>query len=110
MNNPIDEQAIRNLRLDYKIIWLEGIFKGFITEALTEFKEELRRLEELKSPLLTIGDVAKRFQVCKATVHNWIDRGVITGFKVGKNRYFTEEEVRNSLIRYGYKIKDDLPE
>lgn len=103
-----EEQIIRDLRLDYKIKWLEGIFKGFITEAFKEHRNELKRLEVLKSPLLTIDDIAKRFKVCKATIHNWIKRGIITGVKVGKNRYFTEEEVTDALIKYGFNKKDDL--
>jgi len=44
---------------------------------------------------LTIGDIAKRFKVSKATVHNWMARGIIKGVKVGKNRYFTEDEIQS---------------
>jgi excisionase family DNA binding protein len=102
MFNADDEQKIRELRLDYKIKWLEGIFKQFVKEGIAEFAIEQKQLEELKNPLLTIDDIAKRFKVCKATVHNWINRGIIVGMKVGKNRYFTEEEVRSALTKYGF--------
>ena len=105
MFNSNEEAIIRELRLDYKIMWLEKIFKDFVKEALIEHKQDQKQLEELKEPLLTIADLAKRFKVCKATVHNWINEGIITGKKVGKNRYFTEEEVRAALTKYGYNKK-----
>ena len=97
-----DEEIIRELRMEYKIKWFEVIIKDFLKEGIAEFVKEQKQLEELKNPLLTIDDIAKRFKVCKATVHNWINRGIIIGMKVGKNRYFTEEEVRAALTKYGY--------
>jgi HTH domain len=96
-----DEQKIRDLRLDYKIKWLEKIFKDFVKEALTEHRDELKKLNDEKSPLLTIEDIAKRFKVTKATIHNWINRSWLTGNKVGKNRYFTEEEARSASKKCG---------
>jgi excisionase family DNA binding protein len=108
MTNTNDDLIIRELRCDYKIKWLEKIIKDFIKEAFNEHGNDLKRAEELKSPFLTIGDVAKRFKVTKATVHNWINRGIITGMKVGKNRYFTEEEVKKALTKYGFNRNDRL--
>jgi hypothetical protein len=103
-----DEQIIRELRGEYKFKWLEKIFKDYVKEALTEFSEELKKLEESKNPLMTISDVVLRFKICKATLHNWINRGAITGTKLGKNRYFTEEEVREALKKYGFDKQRDL--
>ncbi|MGN6638406.1 MAG: helix-turn-helix domain-containing protein [Mucilaginibacter sp.] len=51
---------------------------------------------------MTIQDICDRFSVCKGTVHNWKNRGLIVGKKVGKNRYFTEDEVRGALNQYGW--------
>jgi len=101
-----DEQIIRELRVEYKIRWLEKIFKDFVKEALTEFKEEQKKLEQLNEPPLNIDEIAKRFKVCKATIHNWINRGIITGNKLGKNRFFTYDEVRAALKQYGFDKRD----
>ena len=98
-----DEQKIRELRVDYKVKYLEKLFKDFVKEALTEFREEERQFEQQKQPLLTINDIARQFKVCKATIHNWKNRGTITGNKVGKNRYFTYEEVRDALRKHGFE-------
>lgn len=108
MYDAKDEQFIREIRTDYKIKWLERIFKDFVKEALTEFKEEQKKLEQLNEPPLNINDIAVRFKVCKATIHNWINRGIITGNKVGKNRYFTFGEVRAALKQYGFDKQRDL--
>lgn len=102
MLNANEESIVRELRLDYKVKFLEKIFKDFVKEALSEHRNELKKAEELKNPLLNIDDIAKRFKVTKATIHNWINRGIITGMKVGKNRYFTEEEVRAALSKYNF--------
>ena len=96
------ENKIRELRLDYKITWLEEIFKQFVKEAINEFKIEQEKQAELSNPLMKIADISKRFKVSKQTIHNWINRKIITGHKTGKNRYFTEEEVRQALTKYGF--------
>jgi excisionase family DNA binding protein len=97
-----DQEIIRDMRAEYKIKFLEQIFKEFIKEAIDEFKEELQKKEDDKKPLLTIEDIARRFKVTKATIHNWINRGMLKGRKVGKNRYFMEDEVRHALMKYGF--------
>ncbi|WP_426672050.1 helix-turn-helix domain-containing protein [Mucilaginibacter sp. McL0603] len=51
---------------------------------------------------MTIADIAVTFKVTKTTVQNWIMRGTITGRKVGKNRYFTYDEVKQALGDYGW--------
>lgn len=103
-----EEQIVRQLRVDYKIKWLEKIIKDFFKESLAEFVIEQKQIEDLKNPLLNIEDIAKRFKVCKATIHNWLNQGIITGKKVGKNRYFTEEEVSKALKKYGFDKQRDM--
>jgi len=98
----LDGSIIRELRGEYKFRWLEQIMKEYFKEALEGLLTELKEREQEKSPLLTIDDIAKRFKVTKATIHNWINRQIIVGNKVGKNRYFTEDEVRNALKKYGF--------
>ena len=94
-----DEQIIRELRLDFKFKWMEQIMKQFFTESLETFQLRLKYQSYEAQPLLTIADVARRFKVSKATIHNWLNRGIIKGVKVGKNRYFTEDEIQN-VIRF----------
>lgn len=61
---------------------------------------ELNKIEEKTQPPLSIGQVAKRYGKSKATVHNWINRKLITGFKMGKGRYFDVSEIEMGLKDY----------
>lgn len=90
---------IKDSNIDIKLEYLELILEPII-ERLYE-KMKAKELEE--KPLMTIADIAEKFQVTKTTVQNWIRRGTITGNKVGKNRYFTNEEVATALKYHGWK-------
>ena len=94
--------------LDIKIEYLVEILEPIIEKQFNKLLEAKRESEEQQKPLLTISDIALKFGVTKATVHNWRKRGSIVGQKFGKNRYFTEDEVRKSMARYGFtKIYDE---
>ena len=92
-----DEQIIRELRMDFKLKWMEQIMKQFFTESMERLLLKLKYQANETKPLLTIPDIAKRFKVSKATIHNWINRGIIKGVKAGKNRYFTDDELAGIL-------------
>ncbi|HEY2582285.1 MAG TPA: helix-turn-helix domain-containing protein [Mucilaginibacter sp.] len=93
-----EQQALYDLRSDFKFRLLEKIIKQFFTESLEAvlLKQQDRLLGA--ENLSTITDIAKRFKVSKTTIHNWMQRGIIHGSKVGKNRYFTEEEIRSIIF------------
>ena len=94
----IDERRINEGNLDIKLRSLAIVLEPMVRAII----EEQRAKEIKESPLLTIEDIARKFKVTKATVHNWKKRGSIIGQKLGKNRYFTEEEVRKSLAKEGF--------
>lgn len=81
-----------------KMKYLAELFKPVMMNLLKEIEAE----EQNKEPLMTIGDIALKFKVSKATIHNWRKEGLITGHKVGKNRYFTEAEVSAALAKYNH--------
>jgi hypothetical protein len=84
--------------LELKLEYLQEVLEPI----MWKLWEEMKTVERSKEPLMTIEDVSIKFKVSKATIHNWKKAGLITGNKVGKNRYFTEKEVRNALIAYRY--------
>ncbi len=90
-----DEKIIAELRTDFKFRVFEKMIRQFFTESLEAVLLKQEYIRDGSKTLSTIGDVAKRFKVSKATVHNWLHRGIIKGIKVGKNRYFTEDEIQN---------------
>ena len=76
---------------------MEQIMKQFFTESLEAVLLKLKFQSDETKPLLTIGELAVRFKVSKATIHNWMAKGIVKGVKVGKNRYFTENEIGGIL-------------
>jgi hypothetical protein len=78
----------------------EKTLRELIREENQKLVEELRKTDEKKQPPLSIGQLAIRYSVSKATIHNWINRKVITGFKIGKGRFFDVSEVERGLKDY----------
>ena len=95
-----DEEILRELKTDFRFRMMEKIIKQFFTESLEAVLLKQKDLAEGTRTLSTIADIAIRFKVSKATVHNWLNQGLLSGLKVGKNRYFTEEEIRRVIILY----------
>jgi transcriptional antiterminator len=58
--------------------------------------------KQLDGKPLNIQQVAERYGVSKATIHNWMKQGIIEGFKQGKGRYFYLHELDQRLTRYKY--------
>jgi len=103
-----ENNGIRDLHMEVQYAMLEHIVKQIFKETMIEVLAEVRKHENRERPLLTIAQIAKKFQVTKTTVHNWKTRGLIVGHKLGKNRYYTEDEVKDALLRYGWdsRLKD----
>ena len=76
------------------------VLRELIREENLNLIKEFKNLEEKKLPPLSIGQVAVRYGVVKATVHNWINDGLITGYKMGKGRFFDLAEVEMGLKDY----------
>jgi len=68
-----------------------------------DFLKHHQIFNEAEATLYKIGQIASRLGVSKATIHNWLKRGLITGHKFGKNRYFTEQEILEAFKSYGWK-------
>jgi DNA-directed RNA polymerase specialized sigma24 family protein len=106
MKKEKNVSSLRDLRMDVQYALLEQVIKQCFKEVLQEVKNEKKEVRTDEVYLLKICDIAKRFKVTKSTIHNWINRGLITGRKLGKNRYFTEQEVIDALTSYGWQNHD----
>ena len=89
---------IKDSNIEIKIAYLEQILEPIVDRIL----ERRNKIELEAAPMMTIADVAKKFKVTKTTVQNWIRRGTITGRRLGKNRYFSYEEVAGALAQNGW--------
>ena len=92
-----DKFKIGQTKITIEIKYLERIMKDWFIEMLDAREPKQRPPDPFGKPLLTISDIANKFSVSKTTVHNWRRRKIIIGRTVGKNRYFTEDEVQAAL-------------
>jgi hypothetical protein len=94
--------------------------RQLIREEVAKFREELSGFitqhhgdEKLDVKPLNIPQVADRYGVTKATVHNWMKKGLIIGFKQGKGRYFYLHELDQNLKGYRFyemlQAKGEVP-
>ena len=102
LSNEI-KNRVKNSVLDMQLEYLEEVFESLIERVIVK----LQNRDNEKKPLLTIDDIARKFKVTKATIHNWKNKGSLVGQKFGKNRYFTEVEVEQSMAKFGYSKQWD---
>lgn len=81
--------------------------KELIAAIRISIREEVEKIMAMhiddKAPLLTIQELSVKLSVTKATIHNYLKKGLIKGEKMGKNRYFKMVEVNEAMRKYGYK-------
>ena len=75
--------------------------RELIREEIAKLIDEVKNKNPKPKPL-SIQEVADRYEVSKQTVHNWINKGTIKGFKQGKGRYFHMDEIEKSFAQYRY--------
>jgi len=74
----------------------EDNVRRIIREELKEFFNRPQNLNLDSPEPLNISQVAKRYGVSKQTIHNWIKRGKIESYKIGKDRFFDVVEVERN--------------
>ena len=75
--------------------------RDIIREEVAKVIDEVNNKKTKPKPL-SIQQLADRYEVSKATVHNWMKQKLITGFKMGKGRFFDLVEVEKNLTQYKY--------
>jgi|TARA_B110000090_G_scaffold139422_1_gene153297 hypothetical protein len=83
-----------------------------LTNALSfQFNEQLHKSEErilkviksnsqaseIDSKLLSIQETADLFNVTRATIHDWMNKGIVKHYKKGNRTYFFHSELIESL-------------
>lgn len=76
--------------------------RQMLREEIKQLLHEVNQGEKQTTPPLSIQQLADRYNVSKATVHNWMNQDLIKGFKMGKGRFFHLDEVEKNLTQYRY--------
>ena len=73
-------------------------------QALQKSEERLLKLikgnektPETESKILSIQETAELFNVTRATIHDWMNKGIIKHYKKGNRTYFFHHELIESL-------------
>ena len=73
-------------------------------EALQKSEERLLKLikgnektPELDSKILSIQETAELFNVTKATIHDWMNKGIVRHYQKGNRTYFFHHELIEGL-------------
>ncbi|MGI4751271.1 MAG: helix-turn-helix domain-containing protein [Janthinobacterium lividum] len=79
---------------------------NFLLDNLLERNKEMEEVRQdainQKEKLMEIKDIAKMFGTTKTTIHNHMTRGWLKGYKVGKKRFFTTEDIEAYKRMSGY--------
>lgn len=80
------------MRLENKDV---DMIKGVITQLLDEFKGELlcNIRERDSKQLWSARDVMAEFDICKKTVSNWANKGILNPLCVGHSVYYKKEDI-----------------
>ena len=52
-------------------------------------------------------EVMRIFHIKRVTFHNWLKKGVLNGFKVGKRWLFYEEDIKDLLKQKTEEVKEE---
>jgi len=99
MFTPLQQQEFAAYEQLPETLYLRMLLK----ESLEEFfkkKQEEQISPTMSSKLFTISEICEMFKITPATVHNWKKRGWLIGSRLGKNRYFTREEIDRAMRLY----------
>jgi len=62
----------------------------------------MKQINEGFPQLITIEEFSKIFKVSKPTIHNWVNKGLINRYKLGRRTYFKAQEVQKTLMKSIY--------
>lgn len=80
----------RSILID-KIIWLLIYNLYECTQKHTQMKVKI------ESPYLTTAETLDYLRICRKTLYNWIEKGIITVYKIGNTNRFKRSELDAAL-------------
>ena len=75
---------------------LESKLRGIVRAEFQEILSSLSGISSEEKPLKR-DDLAEMFGVSLVTVHDWMKKGIITGYKMNGRTYFKRDEIAKSM-------------
>ena len=89
-NNPIGMRGLDGLLEEARYF-----IKGIVREAFEEIWDEKNYSPITDTPLLTTGELCKRWNITPDTLHNWEKKGKITKMPLGgRKKMYSLEDIK----------------
>lgn len=89
-----------------RIIQIESLSGAELLKRLENVETAINRLilaaeekEEPQAEYMSRKEVAAFFSVSVPTIHDWINKGVLTAYKAGNRTYFKRAEVAATMVK-----------
>jgi predicted DNA-binding transcriptional regulator AlpA len=94
-----------------KILQVSEMSSGELQKQFANIHKQLEELNAKVSPtnetiLLTPKQVMEWLKISAPTLHDWVNKGILTRYKLGNRAFYKKEEIINSLD--GTKHADKL--
>lgn len=96
---PLEKAQLETARTTTEARILKMLIKEAVNESLRGYVAQVNEANNELS-LNTIGEICEMFRITPATVHNWKKRGWLVGKRLGKNRYFSRQEVDEAMRKF----------
>lgn len=92
--------------METKIIQVESLSGMELLERFDRMESTLQKLvaraereDEQPAEYMSRTEVANFFSVTLPTIHEWINKGILTAYKAGNKTYFKRSEVVSALAK-----------
>lgn len=69
-----------------------------ISQSVCDDVREVMNNIQRSHEYLSANDICNRFGITKPTVHEWRDRGILIGRKLGARVYYRMDDIENAMI------------
>lgn len=69
--------------------------------AITALTPKQNSTNDTPPEYITRNDVAELFRVTLVTINEWVNKGILKAYKIGRRVYFKRNEVEAALIQKG---------
>lgn len=88
-------------KAEFKALFKESLIDALNAVDLRGFLQ--KGIDEMpKKENATVGEVAKYFKVTRQTIYNWINKGIVTKYKIGGRSLFKIPEIEEKMKTQPY--------